>query len=518
MDVGHESPAFAMRWTSFAAISDDLSSLGSIKDEPRAGLRTTSSSREAEMPRIEHRTRGRWVTLIALGAACGADERASSGPSAEAAPPTTASTSPTPSGTIAGSPQGAPRTTQQPAAAIPGPSAGMTAAMPSASAPMANADPSTATSDVSAQCKGFEVLGLKYSPGGAVLPNTCAPFDAQTNNPYAIRCVDAEPTYESGFAGDQYCILPPPEDLGLQVRVGPESYDSPGEFALAAGMETTAFYNINSLNTAAHHYYRANWRMRPGGHHMLISMPARDISDGWSSTGDMGSEFGSGSQSFGGAQRPVVDRPQGTLDVPAENQGLGQQLPAKQQFSFNLHHINTSDKPVLREVWLNVWYIDEKSVTAPMATFAATGNPADMNIAPRRSVKLEYSCAADGDARLTSMYGHYHAHGERFGVWLMRGGTEKLPIYESFHWEDIPVYQFDSASMNPQADATAKVDGAFSGQLNIKAGDEIHFQCEVNNTSDQTLSFRNETFTGEMCILFAGYTGKNPCTRVTRAN
>ncbi|HTU62839.1 MAG TPA: hypothetical protein VMF89_30475, partial [Polyangiales bacterium] len=173
--------------------------------------------------------------------------------------------------------------------------------------------------------------------------------------------------------------------------------------------------------------------------------------------------------------------------------------------------------PVLREVWLNVWYIDEALVTAPMSTFAATGNPADMNIGPRQRVQLEYKCAANSGARLISMYGHFHAHGERFSVWLMRG-ADKLPIYDSFHWEDIPVYQFDSVSMNPQPDAAAKRDGAFNGLLKLDAGDEIHFQCEVNNTSDQTLGFRNETFTGEMCILFAGYTGANPCTRVTRAN
>jgi hypothetical protein len=251
---------------------------------------------------------------------------------------------------------------------------------------------------------------------------------------------------------------------------------------------------------------------------MLISLPARDLTDGWSNTGDMGSEFGGGAKSFGGSQRAVVDRPQGSLEIPAENQGLGQQLPVRQQFSFNLHHINTSNSPVLREVWVNIWFIDDKEVTAPMSSFAATGNPADMAIAPHRSVKLEYKCSAAADSRLISMYGHDHAHNERFGVWIVRSGGEKQSIYESFHWDDIPVYPFDSVSMNPQPDLTGRIDGAWSGQLLIHARDEIHFQCEINNTSDQMLGFRNETFTGEMCILFAAYTGANPCTSVQRAN
>jgi hypothetical protein len=362
------------------------------------------------------------------------------------------------------------------------------------------------------------VAGLKTSPGGSTLPNTCAPFDGLRNNPYAIRCIDADPNYRTKYAGDQYCILPPPENLGTQVRVGPDSYDNAGPFELAAGGETTAFFSVNASNTTAHYYYRSNWRMRPGGHHVLISLPKADSADGWSNLGDMGSEFGSAARSFGGSQRPVVDRPQGTLEIPIENQGLGQELPARQQFSFNLHHVNTSDAPILREMWVNVWYMDQKDVTAPMNTFAGTGSPADMAIAPGRSVKLEYKCAGSGDTRLISMYGHDHAHNVRFGVWLMRANGERVSVYESFNWEDIPVYQFDSVSMNPTPNASSKTDGAFNGLLLLKAGDALHFQCEINNTSDQMLSFANETFTGEMCILFGGYTGANPCTRVQRVN
>lgn len=390
---------------------------------------------------------------------------------------------------------------------------------PASDKPAMMLDPSTPLADLPAECRGFEVRGLKNSPGGSTLPNKCAPFHNELNNPYAVRCVDADPSYHTSFSGDQYCILPPAEALGTQVHVGPDDYASPGQFALAGGDETTAFYNINSTATAAHYYYRANWRMRPGGHHMLISMPTQDLTDGWTPGGDMGSEFGGAAKSFGGSQRPSVDRPQGTLDVPDENKGLGAELPARQQFSFNLHYINVTDSPILREVWVNIWYMDQKDVTAPMATFAATGSPADMSIAAGRAVKLEYKCsAATAKSRLISMYGHYHAHNERFGAWIVRRGGERVSVYESFDWEHIPVYQFDSQSKNPEPDVAMLRDGAVSGLLSIESGDEVHFECDVNNTSTQTLSFTNETFTGEMCILFAGYTGANPCTRVTRVN
>lgn len=487
------------------------------------------------MIRLDGWMRVSLVSAVTLGAACGGD---GSAPGGEVQTP------PSAAGAAAPAPAAVPSTsnpttpvTSPPATAAPmtpTPSANPMPEKPASNAPMSGSpapgssapatptpmvvDPATPLSDLPAQCRGFEVRGIKNSPGGSTLPNTCAPFDGKLNNPYAIRCVDADPNYKTKFSGDEYCILPPPEELGTQVRVGPESYDDPGPFLLPAGDETTAFFNVKAPNATARFYYRANWRMRPGGHHVLISLPARDVAEGWTAGGDMGSEFGGSARSFGGSQRPVVDRPQGTLEIPAENTGLGQQLPAHQQFSFNLHHINVSDVPILREVWVNIWYVDEKDVTAPMNTFAATGNPADMAIPAGRSVKLEYKCAAAADTRLISMYGHYHAHNQRFGSWLVRAGGERVSIYESFDWEDIPVYQFDTQSKNPEPNLTAKTDGAFSGLLAVKAGDEIHFQCEVNNDSNATLAFTNETFTGEMCILFAAYTGSNPCMQVQRAN
>ena len=386
--------------------------------------------------------------------------------------------------------------------------------MPMAAQPMM--DPKTPLGMIPQQCRGVEVLGRKTSPGGSTLPNTCAPFDGTLNNPYAIRCIDADPNYKTKYTGDDACILPPPEDLGTQIHVAPASMDSPGQFELAPNAEVSSYYFVNASNTQARNYYRANWRMRPGGHHMLISMLDQDQADGWQGFGDMGSEFGGRGKSFGGAQRPSVDRPQGTLEIPPENVGLGQQLGAKQQFCFNVHSINTTSAPILREVWLNIWYVEDKSVTKPINTFAATGSPADMSVPANTKVTHEYKCTVPGDTRLISMYGHYHAHGRRFGVWITKPSGEKVTAYESFNWEDIPVYQFDSISMNPMPNVGSQTDGAASGVLNLAKGDEIHFQCEINNDSTRALRFADEAITGEMCIMFGAYVGANPCAAVTK--
>lgn len=379
-------------------------------------------------------------------------------------------------------------------------------------------DPRTPLDQVPAECKGFEARGLTASPGGSLLPNTCAPFDGTFNNPYAIRCIDADPSYATGYPGDESCILPPPEDLGTQIRIGPGGSGAADEFELAPGGEISNHYLVNATNTEPRDYYRTNWRMRPGGHHMLIAMLGTDEPDGFRAFGDMGSEFGSASKSFGGAQRPSVDRPQGTLEIPPENAGLGQELDARQQFSFNLHHINTGDAPIVREVWINIWYTDESAVTSAIETFAGTGSPADMAIAAGQHVQREYTCRVTSSARIISLYGHYHAHALRFGVWLARASGERISVYESFDWADIPVYQFDSISSNPQPDVDARLDGASSGLLRVEAGDELHFLCDIRNDSMQALRFADEAITGEMCILFGAYTGANPCVSVQRAN
>src|SRR5687768_12656889 len=59
------------------------------------------------------------------------------------------------------------------------------------------------------QCQAMRLKGMKYSPGGSELPNSCAPWHQTLNNPYAIRCIDALPNFKTPFAGDEYCILPP---------------------------------------------------------------------------------------------------------------------------------------------------------------------------------------------------------------------------------------------------------------------------------------------------------------------
>jgi hypothetical protein len=337
------------------------------------------------------------------------------------------------------------------------------------------------------------------------------------NNPYAVRCIDAKPEYDTGYPGDQFCILPPPPELGIQFGVIPDSYDNPDPgFLLQPDEEITDYYFANAGNSEERFFYRVNLRMRAGSHHMINRMLDADRADGWSRAGD-GGGFGAsgGGRGFPGAQRPDQDRPQGTLEVPPENAGLGDRLMVNQQLSYNLHHFNLGGEVNLREVWINVWYKPEAEVTDEIGGIAIFGPPGDVTTSPGVRNTLHYRCDVTQPSRIITLNGHRHAHTERFGVWLVREG-ESEPIYESFDYNDMPTYQYDSISVNPVPSLADRLDGAKSGMLEVGPGDQIHFVCDINNTSSNTLRFANEVQTGEMCILFGSRTGGSLCGQGTR--
>jgi hypothetical protein len=214
-------------------------------------------------------------------------------------------------------------------------------------------------------CRGASDQVLLYSPGGAVLPNPCEPFDPTTNNPYAVRCVDAWPWYKTRFPGDEFCILPPPPDRGVQYGVHPQGkqwfaqvsmgdmsgYDNlSDDWLMNGGEEEQRNYQTSIDNETDENYYRAYTRMRPGSHHMIVFAEMSGIAETW----------GPGRPSLSqlllpGAQRPDENTPK-SLEKPTEDVGLYNTLPANVPVVFNMHHFNASDRTILKEAWTNLWW------------------------------------------------------------------------------------------------------------------------------------------------------------------
>jgi hypothetical protein len=398
---------------------------------------------------------------------------------------------------------------------------------------------------ITMECQGFPLMGLKNSPGGSVLPNKCAPFDPTTNNPYAVRCIDAMPNFKTQFPGDEYCILPPPDDQGIQVGFHPQGdgywtqmyagdmsgyTNAAGDWVMQPGTEKSQNYIGSASNPSANNYYRTYFRMRTGSHHNIITLHAQGGKVGWEPVAAGGEALpglldqtaGAIEGVLGGQQRPDDGQPS-TLDKPPEDAGLYLSFPASPTITFNLHHINVLDKPTLREGWVNIWW--EKDARTLMSWFM--GLPlaqVAMSIPPETTTDLHYSWTVGGTAptRLIRVFGHRHFWTPNFSSWIERkSGMSPEIIYQSFDWSEIPTYRYDSTAMNPTPDVTMHRDGSESGILKLNPGDKLHFNCHIEYTmarasqngaapmpsANGPLHFANEAFKAEMCIEYGNVTG-----------
>lgn len=306
----------------------------------------------------------------------------------------------------------------------------------------------------------------------------------------------------SGYAGDEYCILPPPEGEGIQIHFGPSSYTDAAEvakYALKPGEEFNA-YGIAHIPMPDDHYYNyVQIRMRPGSHHLINTVVTGDnLAEGYLPAGS--GCPGTTVSGFPGTQNLVRDMPPGGKQAP-ENVGLGSKLTGSSSLCLNHHAYNFNDQVQLREVWINVWFVDESEVTQKTSPVTLAAGPW-AGIAPHSQQVLTTSTTINGTGRIINMFGHRHAWTDRFAVWH----NDEL-VYDSWHWQESVVFDYDSITTNPAPNPDAKSDGATSGILQVVPNDTIKIECDVNNTSDQTLYFRNELYTGEMCILFGSAVG-----------
>ena len=349
-------------------------------------------------------------------------------------------------------------------------------------------------------------------------PGTAAPgADAGTKtnqdgtpvDPAVVGC-----NLHTKFEGDELCIEAPPVDKGFQVHIGPTNYDDPDElakFVIDAGGETNDYYFVKSANADDIFFYKRNYRMRPRSHHLIVSEVKQDHADGWNTPVSPASSASAGAPAptgpatgfdvgrrLGGTQNDLKDNPLGGV-IPPENEGIGMPLSAHTQLSVNLHHFNSGDHAILREAWVNFWYIDGANVTREAKEMFAVGG-AGMAIKPGEHTTLHYTCDIQEDGRVLTMYGHRHAHNVRFSSWRTRDGVQDL-VYQGFNWQEPMVLEFSSLITNPAPDTPNQKEGGWNGPLDLKKGDVIEWECEVNNTGDKTLNFTNETVDGEMCIL-----------------
>ena len=322
--------------------------------------------------------------------------------------------------------------------------------------------------------------------------------DAGTGvNPGATPC-----NIHSGYEGDEYCILPPDPSKGLQLHYGPKNYDDPAEVAkylLMPGAERTDCIFVKTPNDVEVFHAEYHGRMRPGSHHLLVFTRSSPVDD---SVGPEGCNQGTDSAMILGAQTPTVDIDNTRAAAP-ENAGTAQRLAPHAQAVIQVHYLNTSSKPILREAWANVIYRDPSTVkTLIDPIFFLAGLAA--NIQPGKTQISRGQATASREMRLISGTGHYHAHTVRFSAFSVIAG-QRNQILEDYDWHEPTMFTFDSIRMNPTWDPGERKAGASSGILNLNAGDRIEWECEVVNTGTVPLRFGNAVETAEMCNMFGTY-------------
>jgi len=294
----------------------------------------------------------------------------------------------------------------------------------------------------------------------------------------------------TGYLGDDQCLLPPPPDKGFQVHLGPADYKNPeAQYLLQPGQEiTNDIAAAPSPNTTPQYFLYRQYRMRPTAHHVIISAP---------NGSDVGRRIGTANKS--------EDYPVGGILAP-EDKNVGIPIQPNTPISVSFHAINTTTKPQLREIWVNFWYRDPKEVTQPALDWFNMGN-VTFAIPPHTKTQIGPStCTVNGNGRLLWTYGHRHANNTRFLMTRIRG-TRRDVIYDASHWEEPLLLQFSSTTTNRTPDFANGIEGGWNGILDLMTGDKIEWICDVNNTTDGTLRFTNNTYTGEMCIVDAEAVG-----------
>jgi hypothetical protein len=432
---------------------------------------------------VEKLTGSCWRNAGAL-VACWLVACASDQPAAQSMTPTAPIANATPSGAAAG--------------VTPGAAAGETAMQPGAAPPAAA--PMTPAPAATVPDKNRPPAG----PGKAADdPAYCA----QRRVSYSKPCSDdPDPCgIHTGMDGDAYCQPAPAAGEGFQIHIGPKDYNDPAEIAkyvIEPGSEFNNSVLAHIPLTETRFYNRVKVQMRPGSHHWLSTVlggqPEERFYEGEDGCYAVADEyFGT----IGGGQTLIYDNPPGGVVAP-ENQGLGGSLPANASVCMNLHAYNYMETPRLREMWINIYFVDAAKVTQPTEPISVIAG-VNLSVPPGAKQELAYEQEFAAPGRIIQLWGHRHAWTPRFAAWL----NDEL-IYDSWDWRESVVFNYDSVTTNPAPNPAAMLDGATSGPLKVKEGDKLKFSCFIENGSDQTLTWRNDLYRGEMCNLWGTSVGE----------
>jgi hypothetical protein len=272
------------------------------------------------------------------------------------------------------------------------------------------------------------------------------------------------------------------------------SYTAPGSrHLLEPGQEVNDSLVVRGPSSSGYFYVR-QYRARPGMHHVVVTAqsPSRNIAF---------------------TNRSIKDTPEGGVTAP-ENEGVGIPIGPGILMTIAPHAFNFTDQAILMEVWVSFWYRDEARVTEEAATFHSS---APIGIDPNTHAVVTGSCPVTGTGRLLTLHGLNHSHNLRFSAFRVRDG-QRTQIYETYDWSDPRVLDYSSIVQNPQPQPSSKMPSGWSGILDLRAGDAVDFECEINNYTAQRFRGWTDILDDEVCVLMGETVGAvvaNSCQYTT---
>ena len=125
---------------------------------------------------------------------------------------------------------------------------------------------------------------------------------------------------------------------------------------------------------------------------------------------------------------------------------MGARSPGNSSVCINLHAYNFTDEPQLREIWINLYFVDKPTIMHagnwhrhdrwPRPSAAAGATSAGRTTARSAPTAASSSCSA------TVTCGR-----PRFAAWL----NDEL-IYDSWDWLESVTFNYDSITTNPPID------------------------------------------------------------------
>jgi hypothetical protein len=300
------------------------------------------------------------------------------------------------------------------------------------------------------------------------------------------------------FEGNDRCLVPPDSKAGVQIHIGPRDYSDSAEVAewvLEPGLEIYKCFSFRTPNTNDVFYESWEYSSRPGMHHSVLAMFDLELEQGLSEICVHPGTLEPGQ--FIGMLPSVSGITASRTMVAQENRSVGMPVPTRAFAQAQLHVFNFTDRPLLPEVWLNLYY-PQQMPTQEARPLRLIGG-VDWVIQPSTEHMARFECPITSAGRLLSLMPHPLESTQRMDAWLRRTTGERLHLLQTALGSEPQTYDYDSLTTNPFFSDLPN--GAHSGIVALEAGDTLEWECHIQNEFPEPLTHIHDQKRGAICDL-----------------